>query len=85
MCLVGGNNRAFFARGEVHGRINCQPGGEGGFGYDPIFIPNGSNRTFAEMGPEEKDQISHRAAAIKKMRPLIIGLADSETFSPKSQ
>lgn len=74
MCLVGGNNRAFFARGEVMGRITSQPAGNGGFGYDPIFQPGGSGLTFAEMAPEDKDRISHRAKAVEKIRPLIAGL-----------
>lgn len=77
MCLVGGNNRAFFARGEVLGRITSQPKGNGGFGYDPIFQPDGSGLTFAEMPQKEKDLISHRAKAVEKIRPLIAGLFQS--------
>jgi len=74
MCLVGNNNRAFFARGEIEGRIINGPRGENGFGYDPIFLPSGFDRTFAEMDASEKNRISHRALALKKMKPLILGM-----------
>lgn len=53
--------------GIVNGYIAESPRGAGGFGYDPIFIPEGENRTFAEMSFEEKNKISHRAKAIEKM------------------
>lgn len=50
-------------RGEVSGTIAESPRGENGFGYDPVFIPDGYDRTFAELGAEVKDRISHRAKA----------------------
>jgi XTP/dITP diphosphohydrolase len=53
-------------RGEVYGRIICEPRGNGGFGYDPIFQPDGFDKTFSELSPETKDSISHRANALKK-------------------
>lgn len=52
-------------RGEVKGTIIGAPRGENGFGYDPIFVPDGFDRTFGEMTAEEKDSISHRAKAIE--------------------
>jgi XTP/dITP diphosphohydrolase len=51
------------ARGESHGTIAAQPRGNGGFGWDTVFVPEGSERTFAEMAPEEKDRVSHRRRA----------------------
>ncbi len=51
------------ARGETHGTIARAPRGSGGFGWDVLFIPEGGDRTFAEMTPEEKDRVSHRRRA----------------------
>jgi XTP/dITP diphosphohydrolase len=53
--------------GIVEGTIRHQPVGSGGFGYDPIFQPDGYNITFAEMSLEEKNKISHRAKAMEKL------------------
>ena len=53
--------------GEINGNITKNIRGEGGFGYDPIFIPNNYNITFSEMKPEQKNKISHRSLAIKKL------------------
>ncbi len=50
----------------VHGVITYEPRGDKGFGFDPIFIPNGDERTFAEMSIEEKNKYSHRAKSIRK-------------------
>jgi len=55
--------RVVQGRGEVRGAIADAPRGEGGFGWDALFIPEGSGRTFAEMSGEEKDRISHRRRA----------------------
>jgi XTP/dITP diphosphohydrolase len=53
--------------GRVHGRISAKEAGGGGFGFDPIFIPEGFNRTFAEMSLEEKSAVSHRALAFRRL------------------
>jgi XTP/dITP diphosphohydrolase len=59
---------------EVHAEATCEgmlesgPRGEGGFGYDPIFVPLGDERTMAELSPEEKDRISHRGGALRALR-----------------
>ena len=58
--------------GIVHGKISSKPRGLRGFHYDPIFIPNGTNKTFAQMSEEEKNNISHRAIAMKKLINFII-------------
>lgn len=53
--------------GVIAGKIRFEPKGERGFGYDPIFEPNGYTQTFAEMELDEKNKISHRALAMKKL------------------
>ncbi len=54
-------------RGEVKGKIIWPPRGKGGFGYDPVFQPDGYDRTFAEMSMEEKRALSHRGRALQAM------------------
>ena len=63
--------QAQVVRGVCEGRIICAPRGLGGFGYDPIFVPVGYSETFAELGDEVKNQISHRAKALGKARKLL--------------
>lgn len=53
--------------GRVAGKIIWPPRGDQGFGYDPVFQPDGHERTFAEMGPEDKQRLSHRARAFEKL------------------
>ncbi len=53
--------------GIVNGNIIREKRGDTGFGYDPIFVPEGYQQTFAQMGPEEKNRISHRARAVAKL------------------
>jgi len=60
----------------VEGRLIFAPRGTGGFGYDPIFVPHGDERTMAELTPTEKDAISHRGKAFRALIPTIMGLAD---------
>ncbi len=69
--LATPDGRAWIARGEVSGQLIDEPRGEGGFGYDPIFVPDGDTRTTAEMSPQEKDAISHRARALRALRGAI--------------
>jgi XTP/dITP diphosphohydrolase len=63
--IDGGEVHVF--EGEVRGTIAHEPRGVNGFGYDPLFIPTGYRSTFAELGAEVKNAISHRAAAMKKL------------------
>ncbi len=55
------------AEGYMYGKIIHAPRGNGGFGYDPLFVPDGETRTLAEMSPEEKNRISHRGAALRTL------------------
>lgn len=59
--------RTWTFTGEVRGRIARAPKGPHGFGYDPIFVPDGWNRTFGEVEQPLKDRISHRARAVRKV------------------
>lgn len=61
------DDREHLFEGTVEGRIIDEYRGEGGFGYDPIFIPEGSDVTFAEMPPEHKNAVSHRGRAVQKL------------------
>lgn len=63
--LLHGKERQF--EGVIEGQILTEPRGTGGFGYDPIFLPHGHSRTFAEMSIEEKNGMSHRSRALAKM------------------
>ncbi|ACB40430.1 XTP/dITP diphosphatase [Pyrobaculum neutrophilum] len=58
---VGGDVKVFL--GETRGRISEEPRGSGGFGFDPVFIPEGFDKTYAELGDEVKNRVSHRAKA----------------------
>lgn len=60
--------------GRVEGRIGDAPRGEAGFGYDPVFLPEGApGRTMAELSAEEKQGLSHRGEALRKMAPRVLG------------
>ncbi len=54
--------------GSCEGRIAQSASGEHGFGYDPLFVPNGFNNSFGELGPEIKSQLSHRGAALRQLK-----------------
>lgn len=66
MCLVDAQGEAHYFEGRVYGRIAEEKSGQKGFGYDPIFIPDGHSVSFAEMTAEQKNQISHRKEAVSK-------------------
>ena len=62
------NTRKIYSLGKVSGKISKTKKGKNGFGYDPIFIPNGHKKTFAEMSKSYKYKIDHRAKAFKKIK-----------------
>ena len=62
----------FSVAGEVTGVIIKEPDGEEGFGYDPVFLPDGIDHTFARCTPEEKHRISHRARAMLKLSKMLV-------------
>lgn len=67
--LVLPSGEEIVEEGQMRGALTTAPQGDGGFGYDPIFVPDGYAQTTAQMTPEEKNQISHRAAALTAMAP----------------
>jgi XTP/dITP diphosphohydrolase len=71
--LVLPDRREWVVTGTVEGRLIRVPRGSGGFGYDPIFLPDGFDLTTAEMTPEAKDAISHRGRAFRALAPFITG------------
>jgi XTP/dITP diphosphohydrolase len=66
LCLAFPDGFCELYRGEVEGKMVWPPRGSGGFGYDPMFVPSGLTRTFAEITPEEKHAVSHRARAFAR-------------------
>ena len=65
------DGRELHAEGTCEGTLASRPRGRGGFGYDPIFVPAGWDRTMAELEPGEKDRISHRGRAFRALRELL--------------
>lgn len=68
--LIDGEEHVF--EGIVRGRIHTQPSGDGGFGYDPIFIPDGYDTTFANMDAAAKNSISHRGRAVAQLQAFLL-------------
>ncbi len=72
LVVPGSGAREWVVTRQVEGHLVRVPRGSGGFGYDPIFLPDGFDRTTAEMTAEEKDAISHRGRAFRALTPFII-------------
>lgn len=72
--LVSGSGEVV-VRGEWPGTIAREPRGDGGFGYDPVFVPYGDDRTAAQLSPAEKDAVSHRGRALALLLPALRSLA----------
>jgi XTP/dITP diphosphohydrolase len=71
---VAPDGRETVVEGRVAGRLIREPRGSGGFGYDPIFVPEGERRTTAEMPAADKDAISHRGRAFRLLAPVLADL-----------
>lgn len=65
------SNKEYIFEGIAQGKIAETPRGNSGFGYDPVFIPEGYTKTFAQLSPDEKNTISHRALAVKKLTEFL--------------
>ena len=74
VALVLPDGREAVVHGEMRGRLVRAPRGTNGFGYDPIFVPDGESRTSAEMSSVEKDAISHRGNALRALAPVLHAL-----------
>jgi XTP/dITP diphosphohydrolase len=74
MCLIGPGHSEYSTAGVCEGRIIGVPTGSGGFGYDPVFVPTGFSKTFAELDANEKNAISHRGAALQAMKKRLHAL-----------
>ena len=65
------SDKEYIFEGSIEGRITEAPVGSHGFGYDPVFVPEGEQRTFAEMSLEDKNRFSHRSNAIRKLSDFL--------------
>lgn len=74
-CALVSASGEVVVRGQWPGTIAREPRGDGGFGYDPVFIPDGYQRTAAQLSPEEKDAMSHRGRALRLLSPELVALA----------
>jgi XTP/dITP diphosphohydrolase len=79
ICLIL-NGTEYFFEGRCEGRILRSPVGQAGFGYDPVFMPDGSSKSFAEMDAEEKNVFSHR----RKAGDLLIAFLKTQLYSPSN-
>jgi len=73
MAFIDENGNEEIVEGKCHGEIGFEPQGDNGFGYDPLFIPDGYQKTFAQLSSAVKNKISHRAKALSKMRQVLAG------------
>lgn len=70
LCVIAPDGRVLHVDGTCEGRISDAPSGEGGFGYDPVFVPYGYEQSFAELGEAVKGELSHRARAVQALLEL---------------
>jgi XTP/dITP diphosphohydrolase len=81
LCLAGPERVLVETQGAVEGLIAEEPAGTGGFGYDPVFLVPQLGKTVAQLGEEEKNAISHRGNAMRKLKPLLAKLLQSEPLA----
>ncbi len=72
VAIVAPQGRTLFVQGTCQGTIGFTPKGKSGFGFDPLFMPRGYKKSFAELGPGIKNRLSHRAKAFKKAKTVIL-------------
>jgi XTP/dITP diphosphohydrolase len=78
LCFIAPDGVRNTEEGICRGTIIESPRGTGGFGYDPVFLPDGQSKTLAEMTPEEKNSLSHRARAVQLIKPHLISYFQTE-------
>ncbi len=83
--MVFPDGETLVARGTVEGHLMLEEVGEEGFGYDPMFVPEGYDRTFGQIPPEIKNQISHRSRALKKLEELLLHKGEKATDVSESK
>lgn len=83
ICLVLNNKKNYIFKGICEGKIAYKLTGKNGFGYDPIFIPNGFDKTFSDLSEHEKNQISHRGLATMKLKEFLKGMINNEDIINK--
>jgi XTP/dITP diphosphohydrolase len=79
--IIDKNGREHLVQGVCKGKIAENLRGTGGFGYDPLFIPNGYDKSFRELGTEEKNKISHRKKALEEIKTKIREIIDENSSS----
>jgi len=84
-CVFPDGSTPIIVEGETEGEILCFPRGESGFGYDPLFWFDYDGKTFAEMDEDEKNSVSHRGKAIKKLAVALAGRLGNENNSTEKK
>ncbi len=82
--LITENKEKIVVYGECKGKIGFEPKGENGFGYDPLFIPEGYDKTFGELGEEVKNKISHRAKALVNLKKALKNILEVDQYENSS-
>ena len=79
LVLAAPDGKEITAEGRIEGFISARPQGDGGFGYDPIFVPEGMDRSLAQLSSKEKNELSHRAMAVANLK---VNLERLERWEP---